>query len=96
MHLTEEPFFTHPNLPKGKELVTSIIVISPHLTSPVGEGLVTLSCDYQLVINIRSNQHLPNGGEREGAEVHWQSSFDYCHQPHLTSPVGEGLVTLSC
>ena len=45
------------------------IDLSPHLTSPVGEGLVTLSCDYQLVINIRSNQHLPNGGEREGAEV---------------------------
>ena len=34
---------THPNLPKGKELVTSIIVISPHLTSPVGEGQIHLT-----------------------------------------------------
>ncbi|WP_302750507.1 hypothetical protein, partial [uncultured Prevotella sp.] len=33
---------THPNLPKGKELVTQNIVISPHLASPVGEGQLLL------------------------------------------------------
>ena len=31
-------FFTHPNLPQGKGLFTPAIDISPHLTSPVGEG----------------------------------------------------------
>ena len=33
---------THPSLPKGKELVTQNIVISPHLASPVGEGQLLL------------------------------------------------------
>ena len=42
MHLTEEPFFTHPNLPQGKEQVTPNIGFSPHLTSPVGEGQIPL------------------------------------------------------
>ena len=31
---------THPNLPEGKELITPIIAISPHLASPVGEGRI--------------------------------------------------------
>ena len=57
-------------------MLLSAIDFSPHLASPVGEGLVTLSCDYQLVINIRSNQHLPNGGEREGAEGDWKKMSD--------------------
>ena len=43
-------FFTHPNLPQGKEQVTPNIGFSPHLSSPVGEGqipsVVWLS-DYQ-------------------------------------------------
>ena len=34
---------THPNLPKGKEQVTPIIAISPHLASPVGEGQIHLT-----------------------------------------------------
>ena len=33
---------THPNLPKGKELVTQNTVISPHLASPEGEGQLLL------------------------------------------------------
>ena len=41
-------FFTHPNLqnhpnlPKGKEQITPHIAISPHLTSPEGEGQIPL------------------------------------------------------
>ena len=34
---------THPSLPKGKELVTQHIIISPHLASPVGEGQIPLA-----------------------------------------------------
>ena len=33
---------THPDLPQGKEQVTLPIVISPHLTSPEGEGQMVL------------------------------------------------------
>ena len=33
---------THPDLPQGKEQVTLPIVISPHLTSPEGEGQIVL------------------------------------------------------
>ena len=33
---------THPDLPKGKEQVTPIIAISPHLASPEGEGQIVL------------------------------------------------------
>ena len=33
---------THPDLPQGKEQVTLPIVISPHLTSPEGEGQILL------------------------------------------------------
>ena len=33
---------THPDLPHGKEQVTLPIVISPHLTSPEGEGQMIL------------------------------------------------------
>ena len=62
---------THPSLPKGKELVTQNIVISPHLASPEGEGQILLLSDYQKAINSKSNLHLPYGGEREGADVHW-------------------------
>ena len=36
------PKTTHPNLPKGKELVTQNTVISPHLASPEGEGQILL------------------------------------------------------
>ena len=59
---------THPSLPKGKELVTQNIVISPHLASPVGEGQIPLLSDYQSVLDIQGNQLLPYGGEREGAD----------------------------
>ena len=45
--------------------------ISPHLASPVGEGQIPLLSDYQKAINSKSNLHLPYGGEREGADVHW-------------------------
>ena len=62
---------THPSLPQGKELVTQHIIISPHLASPVGEGQIPLLSDYQKAINSKSNLHLPYGGEREGADVHW-------------------------
>ena len=34
---------THPNLPKGKEYITPVIEISPHLASPEGEGLIPLT-----------------------------------------------------
>ena len=34
---------THPDLPQGKEQVTLPIVISPHLTSPEGEGQIPLA-----------------------------------------------------
>ncbi len=36
------PRATHPNLPKGKEQVSLDIAISPHLSSPVGEGQIPL------------------------------------------------------
>ena len=49
--------------------------ISPHLASPVGEGQILLLSDYQKAINSKSNLHLPYGGEREGADVHWQSNL---------------------
>ena len=42
MHLTEEPFFTHPNLPQGKEQVTPNIGFSPHLSSPRRGGTDTI------------------------------------------------------
>ena len=51
-------FFTHPNLPQGKEQVTPNIGFSPHLSSPEGEGqipsVVWLS-DYQYLINNKGN-----------------------------------------
>ena len=28
-----------------------------------------------MAYQIRSNQHLPYGGDREGADVHWQSNL---------------------
>ena len=37
------PKTTHPNLPKGKELVTLSINYSPHLASPEGEGQIQLT-----------------------------------------------------
>ena len=48
--------------------MTTHIGISPHLTSPVGEGQIPLLLDYQSVIDIQGNLHLPYGGEREGAD----------------------------
>ena len=53
-HLASNPSYpqTHPNLPKGKELVTLQLTsanhISPHLASPEGEGQMPLAFDYCL------------------------------------------------
>ncbi len=32
-----------PNLPQGKEYITPVIEISPHLASPEGEGQIPLT-----------------------------------------------------
>ena len=50
---------THPDLPKGKEQVTPIIAISPHLASPEGEGQIHLTAWLSMTYQIRSNLHLP-------------------------------------
>ena len=42
----------HPDLPNGKGQVTLHIAISPHLSSPVGEGLVTLDCLFTSGLSI--------------------------------------------
>ena len=56
--------------------MTTHIDISPHLASPVGEGQIPLLLDYQSVIDIQGSQHLPYGGEREGADDDHRSNDD--------------------
>ena len=55
--------------------VTSHLQFSPHLASPEGEGQIHLTAWLSMAYQIRRNLHLPYGGEREGAEVHWQSNL---------------------
>ena len=64
-----------PNLPRrgGTDTIGYIIVIYrcliiKHLS------LTRVTCT-NLSLTIRSNLHLPNGGEWEGAEVHWQGNL---------------------
>ena len=49
--------------------------ISPHLSSPVGEGQIPLAVWLLSDIINMSNQPLPYGGEREGAEVQIRSNL---------------------
>ena len=50
-------------------------------------------------MTIRSNLHLPNGGEREGAEVHWQGNLSLpLGKARMGYPTGEarwGLMSLA-
>ena len=74
--------------------------ISPHLSSPVGEELVTI--EYLNISNLSTNWsilHLPYGGEREGADVNsWSNLFLPFGKVRMGYPTGEnerGLM-LSC
>ena len=58
---------THPNLPQGKELVTPTKCHQPPPSLPRRGGTDTPG--HRQSFDIQSNQHLPYGGEREGAEV---------------------------
>ena len=58
---------THPNLPQG----------TTHPNLPQGKELVTPTkwCQPTAEIVVQGNLHLPYGGEREGADVHWLKSL---------------------
>ncbi len=64
---------THPNLPQGKELVTPTKWCQPPPSLPRRGG--TDTPEHRQSFDIQSNQHLPYGGEREGAEVHWMNNL---------------------
>ena len=60
--------------PKGRNWLLQLNAISPHLTSPEGEGQIPLAVTLSSVIINRSNQPLPFGGEREGAIIQYVST----------------------
>ena len=53
------PKITHPSLPQGKEQVTLPIVISPHLTSPEGEGQMPCRLNVIGLSQNKTNLHPP-------------------------------------
>ena len=66
-----KPILTFPN---GRNWLLQLNAISPHLTSPEGEGQIPLAVTLSSVIINRSNQPLPFGGEREGAIIQYVST----------------------